>query len=168
MPAEISTSPVAEPALALGTATDLADALRLIRADGEPAAALALLDRRADELAKGPYSHEALLVRVDALLALHREDDLLGLLDRTNLSDVAAARALLYTRGHLRAAAHRCADAIDDFNRVLAEAGQAGRQALRERAACREQQGDHVGAQADRERYGREFSAYATAAGVGP
>jgi hypothetical protein len=131
----------------------LADAIRLLRADSQPQAAMALLDRQASRLDRSPYRHEALLVRVEALLALKRDADLLRLLDGTLLDDVAASRTLLTTRGRLRAAAQRCAEAIADFDRVLSEPGRTNKQALLGRAACREALGDRAGAKADRERY---------------
>ena len=134
----------------------LADAIRLLRADGHPQFALALLDRQATRLDQSPYRHEALLIRVEALLALKRDADLLRLLDGMPLAEVAASRTLLATRGRLRAAAKRCAEAVADFDRVLAETGRKDRQALLGRAQCREAQGDLEGAKADRERYRQE------------
>jgi hypothetical protein len=132
----------------------LADAIRLLRADGRPQAALALLDRHAPRLGQSPYAHEALLVRVEALLALKRDAELLQLLDGMPLADVAASRTLLTIRGRLRASAKRCAEAVADFDRVLVEAGNKDKQALLGRALCREATGDHAGAKADRERAG--------------
>ena len=70
---------------------------------------------------------------------------------------VAASHSLLVTRGKLRAAAHRCADGIGDFNLVLAESRKPERDALFGRAFCRKQLGDSTGARADIERYRREF-----------
>lgn len=134
----------------------LAEAIRLVRADGQPQAALALLDRQATRVNQSPYRHEALLIRVEALLALKRDVELLRLLDGTPLADVAASRTLLATRGRLRAAAQRCAEAVADFDRVLAEPGRKDRQALLGRALCRETLGDAEGAKADRERYRQE------------
>lgn len=136
----------------------LAEAIRLVRADGQPQSALALLDRQATRLNQSPYRHEALLIRVEAMLALKRDADLLRLLDGTPLADVAASRTLLVTRGRLRAAAHRCAEAVVDFDRALAEPGRKDKQALLGRALCRETLGDAEGAKADRERYRQETS----------
>lgn len=134
----------------------LAEAIRLVRADGQPQSALALLDRQATRLHQSPYRHEALLIRVEAMLALKREADLLRLLDGTPLADVAASRTLLVTRGRLRSAAHRCAEAVADFDRALAEPGRKDKQALLGRALCRETLGDAEGAKADREHYRSE------------
>ena len=77
------------------------------------------------------------------------------MLDGIALTDVAASRALLVTRGKLRAAASRCAEASVDFGHVLGEAGD--KQALFGRAVCRQKLGDEAGAHADLERYRREF-----------
>ena len=151
--AESAGKPVDEP----DAAGFLADALRFLRTDRLPQSALALLDRHAALLEQSPYRHEALLIRAEALLALRRDSDLLRLLDDTALTDVAASRTLLTTRGRLRAAANRCAEAEADFGRVLAEAGRTDKQALLGRASCRERLGDTNGARLDRERYRREF-----------
>lgn len=140
----------------------LAEAIRLARADGQPQSALALLDRQATRLNQSPYRHEALLIRVEAMLALKRDADLLRLLDGIPLADVAASRMLLVTRGRLRAAAHRCAEAVGDFDRALAEPGRKDKQALLGRALCRETLGDAEGAKADRARFRQETSSAPT------
>lgn len=88
------------------------------------------------ELRHGALAHEVLLVRVEALLALRRERDALQLLDGAPLHDGAAQRALLLTRGELRAMAGRCADAVADFDRVLTRSDARDPRALRGRAAC--------------------------------
>jgi hypothetical protein len=91
------------------------------------------------------------------MLALGRKTEVLRLLDDVALTDVAASRSLLVTRGELRATANRCADGLGDFDLVLARSKQADRQALFGRAVCRKKLGDSAGAQADVERYRREF-----------
>jgi hypothetical protein len=151
-PAQESAQPVDD----TEASSVLADAIRLMRADGRPQSTLALLDGQATRLNQSPYRHEALLIRVEALLALKRDPDLLRLLDAMPLADVAASRTLLTTRGRLRAAAQRCAEAVADFDRALAEPGRKDRQALLGRAQCREALGDREGAKADRERYRQE------------
>jgi tetratricopeptide (TPR) repeat protein len=163
-------SPSSQPAQDLPKPADadastlLAEAIRLLRTDHQPQAALSALDRHATRLDRSPYRHEALLIRVEALLALKRDGELLRLLDGMPLANVAASRTLLVTRGRLRAAAKRCAEAVGDFDHVLAEAGQKDTQALRGRALCREAMGDLAGAKADRERYRQESSASPDAA----
>jgi hypothetical protein len=140
-----------------GTAKYLSEAIHALRVERSPGTALFLLDRHATQLGKSAFAHEALLLRVEAMLALGRKDEVLRLLDGAALTDVAASRSLLVTRGELRATANRCADALGDFDFVLARSKQADRQALFGRALCRKKLGDSAGAQADVERYRREF-----------
>jgi hypothetical protein len=124
-----------------GVGTYLAESARLLRAQHAPAAALRLLDEHQAELTGAGFEHESLILRVEALLALGRRAEVLRLLDATSLTDVAASRALLITRGQLRAAANRCADALGDFELVLARSKEVDRQALEGRAACRKRLG---------------------------
>lgn len=138
-------------------ATYLTQAIYSLRVERAPGEALRLLDSYDRDLAKGGLEHEALLLRVEALLALGHRAELLRLLDRTSLTDVAASRALLVTRGELRAAASRCADAIGDFDLVLARSRQTDRQALIGRARCRKKLGDGAGSRADIDRLRRDF-----------
>jgi hypothetical protein len=146
-----------EPKHAGQAAKQLTRAIRLLRSQHDPATALVVLDANARALADEGLGHEALIVRVEALLVLERGAEALQLLDGVTLSDAAASHALLVTRGKLRAAAHRCADGIGDFSLVLAEARRADRQALFGRALCRQQLGDREGARADLDRYRRDF-----------
>jgi hypothetical protein len=144
---------------AQGTAQYLSEAIHALRVERSPGTALFLLDRHATQLGKSAFAHEALLLRVEAMLALGRKTEVLRLLDSTSLTDVAASRSLLVTRGELRAAANRCADGIGDFDWVLAGSKQADRQALFGRAVCRKKLGDSAGARADAQRYRHEFPA---------
>jgi len=150
-------NPAAETSSAQGTAKYLSEAIHALRVEHSPGTALFVLDRHATEFGKSTFAHEALLLRVEAMLALGRKSEVLRLLDGAALTDVAASRSLLVTRGELRAAANRCADGLGDFDLVLAKSKQADRQALFGRAMCRKKLGDSVGAQADVERYRREF-----------
>lgn len=130
----------------------LTEAVRALRVEHSPQAALALLDRYAPRLNNSAFRHEALLLRVEALLKLNRQPDVLRLLDATALAGVAASRTLLLTRAELRAAAGHCPDSLDDFDRVLAQTDGHDRRALLGRAKCREQLGDAAGAHADEDR----------------
>jgi hypothetical protein len=141
-----------------GTAKFLSEAIHALRVEHSPGTALFSLDRHATQLGKSAFAHEALLLRVEAMLALHREGEVLQILDGAALTDVAASRSLLVTRGELRAKANRCGDGLGDFDLVLAKSKQPDRQALFGRALCRKKLGDTVGAWADVERYRREFS----------
>ena len=135
----------------------LAEALHSLRSDHAPGAALALLDLHAAELGQSAFVHEAMLLRVEALLDLKRSGEALALLDGKSLSNVAAARTLLLTRAELRAAAGRYADSLADFDAVLARARRSDEQALYGRAVCRSRTGDKLGAQADLSLYQRQF-----------
>jgi hypothetical protein len=64
---------------------------------------------------------------------------------------------LLLTRGQLRATANRCSEAIGDFDLTLARALRPSKPALLGRAHCKQKLGDPTGAQADLDRYRREF-----------
>jgi hypothetical protein len=135
----------------------LTAAIQALRVEHSPDAALALLDRYAPKLDKSAFRHEALLLRVEALLKLNRQLDVLRLLDATPLAGVAASRTLLLTRAELRAAAGHCADSLADFDRVLAQTDGRDGRALLGRAQCRKQLGDDAGAREDRDRYRHEF-----------
>ena len=151
------TNPAQDSSSVQEAARFLTETVRALRIERRPGTALSLLDRHGDLLAKSPFVHEALLLRVEAMLALGRKGEVLRLLDGAVLTDVAASRSLLITRGELRATANRCAESIGDFDEVLAAAKQADRQALFGRAMCRKKVGDSAGARADVERYRREF-----------
>jgi outer membrane PBP1 activator LpoA protein len=132
---ERSHAPAQTPNPEGSSAKPLADAIRALRTEHDPGRALALLDEHRAELARGSFGHEALLVRVEALLALHREGEVLMLLDATALAEVAASRSLRLTRAELRAAAGRCVEALEDFELVLART--TDERAVRGRDACR-------------------------------
>ena len=154
VPAEAKPAPSSRPQSSAEHLKQVVHALRVERSAG---AALALLDRYAGDLAGNAFAEEALLLRVEAMLALDQRGQVLRLLDGMSLNDVAAARALLVTRGELRAAANRCAEGIADFDLVLAEARRPPKQALLGRARCKQKLGDEAGAQVDFDRYRRQL-----------
>lgn len=162
-PALVKTVPAAKPTVdppavaggAQHAAKYLSQAIRALRVEHSPKNALALLDHHSAELHHA-FANESLLLRVEAMLALGQKSQVLWLLDETSLSDLKHSRSLLVTRGQLRAAANRCSEAIGDFDRVLA--AEPSKQALLERALCKERLGDPVGAQLDRHRVRREFA----------
>jgi hypothetical protein len=158
--ASAHVSPVEGPSpagAAPGATAFLTEAIRLLRAERAPKAALRFLDDHKRELDHGGFGHESLILRVEALLALGRPAEVLRLLDGAALTDVAAAQALLVTRGELRATAGRCGEGIGDFALVLARSRPTDRRALVGRALCRQQLGDAAGARADVERLRKEF-----------
>jgi hypothetical protein len=140
-----------------GGARWLAEAIHALRANRAPGAALELLDRHAAELRQSALVHEAMVLRVEALLSLKRSDEALDLLDGRALSKVAASRALLLTRAELRAAAGRCTESLSDFDLLLTRSQRPDEQALYGRAVCRSRTGDKVGAQTDFQLYQRQF-----------
>jgi hypothetical protein len=114
----------------------LSSAVHALRVERAPEAALALLDSHAGDLEKSSVSHEALLLRVEAMLKLNRKPEVLQLLDAAPLAGVAASRTLLLTRGELRAAAGRCAEAVADFDLVLVQTQGHNKRALAGRNNC--------------------------------
>jgi len=139
------------------TAAILHDIVRALRVEHSPRHALGLLDQHASELAGDAFSEESLLLRVEAMLALGQRDAVLRLLDHTALTDLGVSNSLLITRGELRAAVHRCAEGIGDFELMLTGSRKPPKQALLGHARCKQQLGDLAGAQADFERYRRAF-----------
>jgi hypothetical protein len=135
----------------------LREIVRALRVAHAPRRALALLDKHGRELASQDFAEESLLLRVEAMLALGERAAVLRLLDQTSLADLSVSRTLFLTRGELRAAANRCAEGIGDFDVVLAESRRPPKTALLGRARCKQKLGDLAGAQADFDRYRREF-----------
>jgi len=131
--------------------------VRALRVEHSPRQALALLDQYTSDPSDSSFAEEVLLLRVEAMMGLGQRDAVLRLLDGISLTDVAASRVLLVTRGELRAAAGRCEEGIGDFDLALAEARRPPKQALLGRALCRQKLGDTVGAKADLDRVRREY-----------
>jgi hypothetical protein len=103
------------------------------------------------------FVEEALLLRVEAMLAMKQQPEALRLLDSTALANTAASSVLLLTRGQLRVRTNRCAEAVADFDLALASTLRPSKQALFGRAQCKQKLGDIQGAQADLDRFHREF-----------
>ena len=153
-----SLSPIAEEAVLLGTA------LRKLRQDNDPGAALALLDKHAARFAAaGALGAEAKQTRIEALLRLGQHGPALTLLDTLTPAASGPGRELLATRGELRSRAGRCAEALADFETLLAaSAGTSSGDAIAERAlygraGCRARRGDSRGARADLDSYLQRF-----------
>jgi len=151
-------SPIAEEAVLLGTA------LRKLRQDNDPRAALALLDKHGARFATaGALAAEANQTRIEALLRLGQHAPALELLDTLTPAPSGRGRELLATRAELRSRADRCADALADFGALMASpvAAASGdvitERALYGRAGCRARRGDTQGARADLETYLQRF-----------
>ena len=131
----------------------IATSLRQLRKDHAPKAALATLDRYADEFPRGTLLQEARTTRVETLLALGDRRAALDLLDT-----MIVGTELAVLRGELRLAAGRIDAAGSDFSAALIGAhDDLEARALYGRAACRLQVGDRTGAREDLAAYVRRF-----------
>jgi hypothetical protein len=135
-------------------ATIVADAFRDLRSRGDAAAALRSLDEYDRRFPNGVLRAESRVARVEALLMLDRRAEALPLLEAVG-PGVALTRDVRVTRGELLVESDRCADAVRDFDVVLAarDGDPAGGRALYGRASCRLRGGDTPGARADLTRY---------------
>jgi hypothetical protein len=105
-------------------------AIEELRQERDPRAALVALDEHRARFPGGVLRADADVLRVEVLLALDRDGEALALLERLPLSGTPRGDELRVTRGELRAA-HDCAAALADFERVLRESPSA---AVAERA----------------------------------
>lgn len=136
---------------ALGRESELLSrALAKLRRDRDASAALTLLDEHARTFPNGTLNLEADVARVDALLALGRNAEALGLLERLPIDRLGRGAELRVIRGELLAQGDP-RKALGDFDRALAMGLP---QALEERAlfgraASRLKIGDEAGGRAD-------------------
>jgi hypothetical protein len=163
-PTEAPTAPVAVPTPPSAIAEEarlVAGALRRLREQDDAAGALALLDERDARFgARGALGDEVRTTRVEALLRLGQRERALALLDVAMLRPTGRDRALLATRGELRADRGACRDAVADFDALLLDddaADNAAERALYGRAACRARAGESDAARADLEAYVARF-----------
>jgi hypothetical protein len=134
----------------------LGRALRQLRREGNPAAALATLDQYESRFPRGVMAFDAIAARVEALVKLGRTDLALERLDAVAPAALAKSPALRVVRGELRARAGRIGAAIEDFDHELergAGRGDLFERALYGRGSCRARRGDAAGARQDLERY---------------
>ena len=94
-----------------------ANVLRRWRQDHDGAAALAGLDIHERNFTDGQLALESRLLRVEVLLAEHREREALAILDRlpVDRGNVPRGRELVTLRGELRINAGRCQDGRADL-----------------------------------------------------
>jgi hypothetical protein len=85
---------------------------------GAPARALEVLQAYEQAFPAGQLRQEALVLEVEAYLALQRRGDALGLLERMALDGQPRASELHLVRAELRADVGRCASARDDLGAV--------------------------------------------------
>jgi hypothetical protein len=145
-PAPLPPSPArnktrARPALALSDlereTAHLAAPMAKIRRGGDLVSALADIDRYLRRFPAGTLRPEAQLLRVDALLLLHRSSAALAALDELDLDDNRRGLELRLVRGELRAQTD-CRAALPDFDAVIRAAPDAdlSQRARRDRADC--------------------------------
>jgi tetratricopeptide (TPR) repeat protein len=150
----------------------LARALSRLRQGHDARGALKLLDQYASAHPRGVLASEALSARLEAVIQLNDRQAALRLLDgRSAFAGRLGAQQLL-TRAELRASVGRYADALVDFDRVLAPAAGTAttpgnlERALYGRAVCLGHLGRDDRARADLETYRRRYPAGRYAAEV--
>jgi tetratricopeptide (TPR) repeat protein len=136
----------------------LARALAKLRRDRDARTALALLDQHARDFPAGALRLEADVARVDALLALGRSAEALGLLERLPIDRLGRGAELRVLRGELRAQRDP-ANALADFERALAAepSPDLAERALYGRAGGHLRLGDEARGRADLEAYLARF-----------
>jgi hypothetical protein len=139
LPAPTAPTPaVAKPVAASAPAPQLSDqtlfgqAMRKLRMENDPAAALSALQEHARIYPRSGLTGERSALEVEALLALHRDREALAHLDTMALDELPRSGERFVVRGELRAAARRWIEASDDFDHALARVS--GSPAWHERA----------------------------------
>lgn len=133
----------------------VAAAFRELRSGGNAAAALRALDQYERRFPDGVLRDEARMARVEALLTLDRRQEALRLLEAFDARSGTLTREARATRGELRAESGRCAQAVRDFDALVAvrDGDGPGGRALYGRASCRLRAGDRQAARQDLTRY---------------
>jgi hypothetical protein len=116
----------------LGDQALFGQAIRKLRSEHSPLAALAVLQQHRAAFPRSALDGERTALEVEALLALHRDGEALGLLDTMAVGELPRSGERFVVRGELRAAAHRWQEASADFDRALARVS--GSPAWHERA----------------------------------
>jgi hypothetical protein len=150
------SSPAPPSALAVESAS-FQRAMRALRHDKDPKAALRAIDSYLLAWPSGLFHAEAVVARIEALLALGRRAEARDALDRLSPGGLPRGRELSVIRGELRAEAGRCDDADRDFAVALDGTDELAERALVGRADCRARSRDDAGARAGLEEYLRRF-----------
>ena len=150
------TAAVAKPVAAQSDQALFGQAMRKLRMEKDPSAALSALQEHAKAYPRSSLGGERSALEVEALLALHRDRDALVRLDTMALDELPRSGERFVVRAELRAAARRWPEASADFNRALSRI--TGSPAWHERAlwgrgAARLRSGEREGGMADLERY---------------
>ena len=138
----------------------VAGALSQLRHQGDPRAALVMLDAYARAFPHGVLETEASRTRLEALIRLDDRKTALALLDAMPRLSDEPGTDLLLTRAELRAAAGRFREALADFTEIVEGEGgapAAGARALYGRAVCLGRLAEDDRARADLLAYQRRF-----------
>ncbi len=155
-PTPAVAKPVAAPAPQLSDQALFGQAMRKLRMENNPAAALSALQEHARSYPRSGLTGERSALEVEALLALHRDHEALAHLDTMALDELPRSGERFVVRGELRAAARRWIEASADFDHALARVS--GSPAWHERAlwgrgVARLRCGEREAGLADIERY---------------
>jgi hypothetical protein len=137
-------------------------AIRLLRVQGNPQSALALLEKGGPALMHGSFGPEVAALRIEGLLALGRTSAALDDLERLSIATLPKATEWLVVRAELRGKAGRWPLAEEDFSAALAARQGALRPELEQRAlwgriVARLHQGNTAVARSDAQDYLRRF-----------
>jgi len=155
-PTAAVTKPAAASRASLSDQALFGQAMRRLRMEKDPSAALLALQEHAKAYPRSSLGGERSALEVEALLALHRDRDALVRLDTMALDELPRSAERFVVRGELRAAAHRWLEASADFDHALSRVS--GSPAWHERAlwgrgAARIRCGEREAGMADLERY---------------
>jgi hypothetical protein len=144
------------PLAPLGDQALFGQAMRKLRMEHDPFAALSALQEHARAYPRSSLGGERSALEVEALLALHRDSDALARLDTMALNELPRSGERFVVRGELRAVARRWQEASADFDRALSRVS--GSPAWHERAlwgrgAARLRSGEREAGLADLEHY---------------
>jgi hypothetical protein len=134
----------------------LGQAMRSLRREHEPAAALDILARHTALFPQSPLSGERTQLEIEALLALKRNPEALLRLDAMELGRIPLGAERLVVRGELRCQARRWSEAAADFDQALTHVSVDApwhERALWGRAMARAHGGDRLGSRADMRLY---------------
>jgi TolA-binding protein len=140
----------------LGDQALFGQAMRKLRRENDPSAALSALQEHAKAYPRSNLVGERSALEVEALLALHRDRDALARLDTMALDELPRSGERFVVRGELRAAARRWLEASADFDHALSRVTGSPtwhERALWGRGAARLRSGEREAGMADLERY---------------
>ncbi len=133
-----SSHPASAPSKLAAESVLVSAALKQLSTPAQAGSALKLLNQYDAQFPHGTLRQEAFVGRARALLILHRNAELLRLLDRSSLQELPSKVEMLTMRGELRAKVHRLREAQQDFVAVLlnVKTGKFAERALYGSATC--------------------------------